>query len=150
MSLDRDIIEALATDMDANAALPVHTTYHGRPPALKPDDCPALVVWLDSKRPTPVTTEWFDAIYTIGISYHEASVDQAETLVSDEELKWVLSEARGNIEGRLRALAQTGIGVDAAWEVEPGESQYFGPPLQQGLTQGYAVECIVKVTENGG
>ena len=148
MSLDKDIIVALADDMDANAGLPPHTTYPGRPPALQPDQCPALVVWLDGKRPTPVTTEWFDAIYTIGLSWHEASVEQAETLVSDQDLKWSLSEARDKIEDRIRKLAKAGIGVDAAWEVVPGESQYFGPPLQQGLTQGYAVEAIVKVTED--
>lgn len=127
---------------------PPHGTIKGRRPlAIQPDDCPLLIVWTDSKRATPVTTERFDAEYTIGISWHEATVEEVETLIRDEDISWSLSEARDKIEDRLRTLATTGIGVGAAWQVLPGESTYVGPLPQQGMIHGYAVECIVRVTE---
>jgi hypothetical protein len=146
-NLDRDIIEGIADDLDANAGLPPHVTIRGRRPlAIQPDDCPVLVVWLDSKVAVPRTTVRFDADYTIGISWHEATVDEVESLVRDEDIGWTLSENREKIEDRLRYLA-TNSPVASAWEMKPGESTYIGPLPNQGMVHGFAVEAIVSVTE---
>jgi hypothetical protein len=146
-NLDKEIILGIADDLDGNAGLPPHVTIRGRRPlAIQPDDCPVLVVWLDSKRAVPRTSIRYDADYIIGVSWHEATTEEVETLNRDEEIGWSLSENRGKIEARLRYLSGNSP-VASAWEMKPGESTYIGPLPNQGMVHGFAVEAIVSVTE---
>jgi hypothetical protein len=146
-NLDKDIILGIADDLDANADLPPHVTIRGRRPlAIQPTDCPVLVVWLDHKVAVPRTSIRYDADYTIGVSWHEATVEEVESLVRDEDIGWSLAENRGKIEARLRALSRSSP-VASAWEMKPGESTYIGPLPQQGMVHGFTVEAIVSVTE---
>lgn len=149
MSLAKDIIDAIATDLNANADLPSHgTVKYRRPRAILPEDCPLLIVWLQTKNPTPVTTEYFDGEIGVGISWHIESVQEAVTLQNDEATATTLIDALEGIEGRIRHLARNGLGVGAAWDVRPGESLYLPPEMAQGLTEGYAHEATVTVQEN--
>lgn len=149
MSTAKSIVDALATDLNNNANLGTHSTVkYRRPRAILPADCPLLVVWLQSKSPTPVTTEFFDGEISIGISWHVESVQEALTLQNDEATATALIDALEKVEGRIRYLAKNGLGVGAAWDVRPGESLYLPPEMAQGLTEGYAQEAIVTVTEN--
>jgi hypothetical protein len=151
MSLSRDIVLALAADLDANASLDPHSTVKGRRPrAILPEDCPLLVIWLDNKRPSPATTERFDGIITIGISWHEEAVEEAETLIDDEDLSWRLAENIERIEGRIRYLSRAGLGsLLNPWQLLPGAMDLVGPlPQKEGLVEGYALEVTAEVTES--
>lgn len=148
MSLAKDVVDAITTDLNASAGLPSHSTIkYRRPRAILPDDCPLLIVWLQTKQPTPVETQNFDGEMSIGISWHVESVEEATTLVNDEATATALIDALERIEGRIRHLAKNGLGVGAAWQVIPGESLYLPPELAQGLNEGYATEALVTVTE---
>lgn len=145
-TLEQSIIDALVTDLNSSASLPAHSTVkYRRPRAIMPEDCPLMVVWLLGKAPTPKTTEWFDSQISIGVSWHEETVADAETLMTNEEVAVTLMNARSKIEARVRALAK--VGLSDAWEVVPGISQFLPPEMQQGLTEGYALEVITRVTE---
>lgn len=142
------IVDAITTDLNANAGLPTHDTVkYRRPRAIMPDDCPLLIVWLQQKIPTPVETENFDGTISVGVSWHVEAVDEALTLQNDDATATALIDALERIEGRIRYLAKNGLGVEAAWNVAPGESLYLPPEMAQGMTEGYATETLVTVTE---
>jgi hypothetical protein len=148
-SVARRLAEGLAADFDASADLPAHMTLAGRRPrAILPEDCPVLVVWLDRKATSPESTERFDGQLVLGASWHEQAVEEAKTLVDNPGLSWSLLGAIERIEGRVRALARTGLAtVPEAWQIIPGDTQYVGPLPQQGLVEGYALEIVAAVTE---
>lgn len=146
MTLGKDLVKVLADDITANVSLAPHTVVKGRRPRkILPEDCPLLVLWLDNKRPRPVTTERFDGIITIGVSWHEAAVEEAETLVDDEELSWRLTDSIEAIEARVRVLSRLGLPpLLGPWQLLPGETT----PIQGGLVEGYALEVTAEVTES--
>ena len=104
MTLAKDIIDGIADVLEA-LDLPEHNLHlYRRPKSLLPEDTPALVVWLRTKTPSPQTTVWFDGIYTIGVSWHEESVDEVLTQEASEHLSLSLMENMGKIEQAIRAL----------------------------------------------
>jgi hypothetical protein len=156
VSLDEQIIDALIDDVEANAELPGHLTVrYRRPPAITPEMCPVLVGWLLRKIPVPRTTAYpggghHSAVWVVGLSWHEAVVEEAVTLVEDVDAARSLSRARAAIEERIQVGSPGGVpGVLGAWEVLPGDSDYVwpDPELQTGLTEGYVVQAVIKVTE---
>lgn len=143
----RNLIDALAGDLESNAGLREHRTVkYRRPRIILPEECPLLVVWLEAKVPTPKTTVWFDSAITIGVSWHEETVDEVTTLIDNEDISISLMESLERIEERVRVLARDGM--SDSWQVLPGESRYLSPELQQGLTEGYALAVEARVTED--
>lgn len=147
--LARRLVVALASDLDKMGGLDEHNTIAGRiPPAIMPEMCPLMVVWLDTKVPRPQTSVWFDGAISIGVSWHEAVVEQAETLVEDLDVQFALMDALDRIEARVRTLASEGFStISEVWQVLPGEVRYLAPELQEGLVDGYAIEVVVYATE---
>lgn len=151
MSLAKDIIDRFDSLIEAIEELPAHNTYlYRRPKSLLPEDTPALVIWLRTKVPNPRTTHWFDGIYTIGISWHEESVEEAETQEMDTDLSENLMERIELIEQVIRDLSIDGWDLEAAWQVVPGATTYVEPLRESGLTEGYTLDVLVSVTESGG
>jgi hypothetical protein len=145
-SVAKRLVDEIAADLATNAGLPAHTVAkYRRPRAILPDDCPLLCVWLEAKTPTPRTTKWFDSAMTIGVSWHEESVAEVETLVLDEDVALALMSSLEKIEARVRVLAAQGL--TDAWEVLPGESRYLGPEMQQSATEGFALAIEARLTE---
>lgn len=149
--MEQRVVKAIAADLEANAGLPPHLLVrYRRPRAILPADCPALVVWLVLMEQVARTTEWFDGTITVGISWHEEAVVEAQTLAENEGLSLRLIEALSLIRARLRVLSRTGL-VDPAtaeaWQVLPGAVQYLAPEAAQGLTEGYVLEATVDVVE---
>lgn len=150
MTLAKDIIDRLLTEIEAIETLPDHNTYlYRRPKSLLPEDTPALVIWLRAKTPNPVTTHWFDGIYTIGISWHEESVEETETQEMDPDLSENLMERIELIEQAIRTLSITGWDLGNAWQLVPGDTTYVEPLRESGLTEGYTLDVLVNVTESG-
>jgi hypothetical protein len=149
--VEQRIVSALANDLEDNAGLPSHLLVkYRRPRAILPADCPMLVVWLLFDRPAPLETETFQTVATIGISWHEETVEEAAKLSNDSEVSLALISALSKIKARLRALASAGLtdpAVGEAWQVLPGETAYLSPDMAQGLVEGYALEAIVDLTE---
>lgn len=142
------VIDAVATDLEEDGELVAHTLVkYRRPRAITPDMCPLMVVWLIYKSQRPQTTTRFDSTLTVGVSWHEESVDEAYTLINDQATALALLEARGKIEARLRLLATTGLGVGNAWELTPGDSAFIPPEMAQGLTEGYVIQANVRLSE---
>ena len=149
MSLAQDIIDRITDAVEA-IDLPEHTTIkYRRPKSILPEECPMLVVWLRAKTPTPVTTQWFDGTYTIGISWHQDSVDESETQEMDDDLSLDLMDRIGEIEAAIRGLSVTGWDLEDAWELLPGETVYGEPFRDSGVTEGYSLDVLVRVTESG-
>lgn len=145
----QQIIDGIALDLDTYAGLPDHSTIkYRRPRAILPADCPMLVCWLLGKSPRPLTTERFDSEISIGVSWHLETIVEAQTLERDTDKSIELIDALERIEDRVRLLAANGVDVDAAYQVLPGEVAYLPPEMQQGLTEGYALEVNVRVTED--
>lgn len=148
MPIAQDVVDAIAADLDANAALATHTTVkYRRPRAILPADCPLLVVWLSGKGNAPQTTQRYDGEIVVGVSWHEQTVQEAQTLARDNTVALALLTALDKIEARVRHYGLNGIGVLAAWQVLPGDVLYLPPEMEQGLTEGYALEVNVRVTE---
>lgn len=149
MSLAQEIIDRLAEEIEA-LDLPDHdTVLYRRPKSILPENTPMLVIWLQGKVPNPVTTQWFDGLYTIGISWHQESVDESESQEMDTDLSVDLMDRIGQIEAAVRSLSITGWDVEGAWELTPGETTYSEPLRESGVTEGYALTVLVRVTESG-
>jgi hypothetical protein len=129
--------------------LPEHRTVkYRRPRDIQPADCPMLVVWVEAKVPTPVTTATFDGVVSLGVSWHLAAVKEAQTLVEDEALSVALLDAIELIENEIRRLADVGVpAAPGAWQILPGETLYLPPEMAQGLTEGYVTEAVCRIAE---
>lgn len=139
----------MATDLDANAGLPSHLLVkYRRPRAVRPEDCPLLCVWLQDKTTNPQTTERFDSVLVVGISWQVEAVQEAVTLVEDDAVAEALIDALERIEERIRVWSREGVGVLEAWQITPSGAEYLPANLQQGLVEGYAVGVRVEVTES--
>lgn len=145
-SLAQDLIDELVVDLDTNGNLPSHKTVpYRRPRVIMPEDCPLMVVWLVTKDPTGVTNAEFHGNITLGISWHEETVEEAETLINDPATAIALMDAQSKIEARLRALAVAGLA--ATWELTPGPSTYLSADMSDGLVEGYLLTATARVTE---
>lgn len=146
-SLEQRIIDALVDDIEASAGLPIHTVVrYRRPRAVLPEELPMLVVWLASKETTPITTIRFSSTIQVGVSWHEQSVEEAETLVQDTSIGLALMTNIALIEDRVRAIETAGgLPVPEAQEMLPSGTVY--ETLQDGLVEGYALSVLVRVTE---
>ena len=91
----------------------------------------------------------FDGIYTIGISWHQESVEETTTQEMDEDLSLDLMERMGLIEQAIRTLSVQGWTVPNAYEMVPGDTTYVEPLRESGLTDGYTLDVLVWVTETG-
>jgi len=151
MTVTRELIDAIAADLDAESGLPRHQTIrYRRPIAILPEDCPLLVVWLMEKDSAPQTTVRFDSVLRLGVSWHEETVEQAKTLVVDEEAASSLMDAIEAIEARARSWATSGLtnGPDGAWELLPRRVEYIPPGEgSTGLTEGYGLMVEARITE---
>ena len=153
VGLAKSIIDKIAEDLETNGGLAEHfTVKYRRPRAILPMQCPLLVVWLVRKQPTPLTTEMFDGNVIVGCSWHQATIDEAQQTPTgiaarNTETGEEMMAAIGKIEERMRYLAKNGIGLQECWEVLPGEVSYVSPEMSQGLTDGYEMAVICKVTE---
>ena len=163
MSLHKDIIDAIADDLDNHAKLPNHGTLrYKRPRAIQPDDCPLLVVWLVQKltQGEGNTTHWWTSLVRVAASWHEEVIEEAETLQHDEAEAIRMLDAVEKIETRVRWLSRKGLLVPEgagdhhptveAWQVTPGGVRYEPPEMETGLVEGYAVDILVDVTEGPG
>lgn len=147
MSVVKDLIDALAEDLD-NSDLPDHgTVRYRRPRVINGKDCSLLVIWLQTKQPRPETTELFDSLVTIGVSWHEKTVKEVETLKNNDDISAALIDALETIEARIRIASRDGLGVDNVYEILPGDSLYLPSGMQQGISEGYAIEVLARVTE---
>lgn len=150
-SVARLLVQQIAADLEANAGL---TTPHGlvrwrRPRAILPKECPLLVVWLDEKALTPIESSSFDGTAIVGISWHEATVEQARLLIDDEAKATSLLDNLERIEWRVRSMAPGGIvTIGASWQVRPLFVRYERVPEQQALTEGYALAVECKIVES--
>jgi hypothetical protein len=125
---------------------------YGRPRAVLPTDCPVLCVWMANKLRTPVETDpVHDARLVIGASWQIETIEEARTLVDDEANEIELLARMQDIERHVMKLAEDGWDVAGAWQITAGDSSYFRTPegLEQGVTEGYALEVLVDVTERG-
>jgi hypothetical protein len=149
MGVVKALIEALADDLDNEAGLPEHQTIRKRRPrAIVPEDCPLLVVWLERTTRRGWTNMKQESNVSIGVSWHEESVDEAASLVDDETLSDKLIDAIELIEARVREIAREEITLaEGAWEITPGEGRYLPSDMQQGLTEGHAIVVEARVTE---
>lgn len=144
--LAQRIIDNIAADLDQR--LPAHVTVrYRRPVVILPTDCPLLCVWLDNKVVAPQTTENFDSVFVIGVSWHREAVEKVETLVRDPELQVRLLNELQLIEDRIKVWARDGIGVHEAWQVLPDGVQYAGGIPQSAMVEAYALGVSVRVTE---
>lgn len=150
MSIAKDLVDAIATDLDTNGSLGAHTTVkYRRPRAIVPDDCPLLVVWFMSKEPNleTGTTDRFDKTIGIGVSWHEETVAEAQTLVNDEAKSTALIDALEKIEARSHELSRLGAGVAEVYEILPGASAYVPPEMQDGLVEAVVHELVCRTSE---
>lgn len=147
MSVDIDLIDVIADALEASA-LPEHgLVKYRRPKAILPEMCPLLVVWVRYKEPARGTTTWYDSTITVGVSWHEESVEEAETLTPDEILSTSLLDNLDIIQTAIRDLCNSGSGVDEAWQMLPGFVSYMEPRRETGLSEGYTCDVVINVTE---
>jgi hypothetical protein len=53
------------------------------------------------------------------------------------------------IEQAIRTLSIDGWDVAGAYELVPGQTTYLEPLREAGLTEGYTLDVLVRVTERG-
>lgn len=154
MSLDSDIVDAIAEDLQTDTDLPTPKTLHLylRPLALLPTQCPALVVWLEQELPILArgTTVRFEYEYTVGVSWHEATIQDAVTVRRSPETMRRLLDVKEIIRNRIHALASGAldpIRAPQAWSLMPGGSRYFQTPREEGLTEGFSFSVLVRTTQ---
>ena len=142
------VIDAIAADLEDNGDLVAHNLVkYRRPRAITPAVCPLMVVWLISKVSHPESNVRFGSDLTVGVSWHEETVAEAQTLINNEATARALLDARGKIEARFRELARIGLGTENAWELLPGGSAFLAPEMAQGLTEGYVLQANVRLSE---
>jgi len=147
MSLDTELIDLIADALET-ADLPDHTLVkYRRPKAILPEMCPMLVVWVRYKEPRPGTTQWYDAVVTVGVSWHEEAIEEAETLTPDEILSTSLLDNLDIIQTAIRDLCNIGNSITEAWQMLPSTVTYMEPRRETGLTEGYTCDVVINVTE---
>jgi len=153
------VIDALARELDL-AELPPHTTLRYRQPlAVMPSDCPLLTLWLIQKRYAAQTVAYYDSGLAIGISWQEEAIEQAETLVEDEDASRSLLRAMSIIEDVIFTVSINGLSVerveqedgrekDAVYAVKPLSIDLSAPAgVENGLVEGYAMTVEVDLTQ---
>lgn len=149
MNLARTAVEKIAERVEA-VGLPEHQhVLYRRPRTIQPGDCPLLVVWFIAKEPnlTGGTTDRFDNVMRIGVSWHEETVDEAQTLIDNPEISVALMDALERIETASRKMSKDGLGDDRIYEVLPGASAYVPPEMEEGLVEGVVHEVLCRVSE---
>ena len=128
------------------------TIKYRRPRAILPENCPLLCVWVMRERIEPQTNTRYETIVWLGVSWHEAAVDSAETLEMNEDRALSLMRAVNAIKGVTMRLGVSGWDVPGASEVWPTSVSWqgsMGNILDTGLVEGYAVEVQVRAKESG-
>ncbi len=128
------------------------TIKYRRPRAILPENCPLLCVWVMRERIEPQTNTRYETTVWLGASWHEASVDSAETLQMNPERALSLMQAVSAIKGVTMRLGVSGWDVPGASEVWPTSVSWqgsMGNILDTGLVEGYAVEIQVRAKESG-
>lgn len=145
------IIDAITSDLNSSAALPQHQTVkYTRPVVVIPEDCPLLCVWLVGKRMTPRTTEDFDNIITIGVSWQVWVESTISTLKEDPRRSMEMLKVMARLEQRIRTLWREGWSIPEAYEIWPDSVDYVpSSAIETGLVQGYAMTVRVGVQEQG-
>lgn len=147
-----EVIDAIANEIGSISGLPRHTEVrYRRPVAVFPEDCPLLCIWPMGKNLVLRTTEWYDASYTIGVSWQEPAVNRATQLSDDPEGAKALLHALGLIEEKLRTLGRSTTPLEAVPAVHglyPSSVTYLpGPEMETGLVEGYVVTVQVDLVE---
>jgi hypothetical protein len=157
-SPESTLCHAIAEDLET-IGLPTHQLFVVRRPRyLGPDLCPALVIWLDDDEPlrgegSGQTTMRFPSRLSIGIAWHEESVNEAVTLQTDDDLSDSMLNARRMIKDRVLIWARDGIAgmvVGKPYDqclIDVGRAGFFQTPEEEGLTEGYAVQVLVTQVE---
>lgn len=156
--LDEDleirIIDGIVEYIDASGRMPTHDTVrYTRPVAVFPEDCPLLCVWLLNKGTAPRTTNYYDNVISIGLSYQVEAVERAETLKENPERSIELLRVMGILQKLMRTLGKDGdLGATCpeAYELYPADVDYTPPTsLETGLVEGYAMTIRVMTQEAG-
>lgn len=146
------LIDAMIADIKAESDLSFKSVFpYRRPIALLPTDCPALVVWLIEEELQAMTTQRFDYGVAIGLSYHEASVRQAKTLLADSKLQKSLLEAVHRLKMRVHSWGTNGLTGEPgeAWQITPAGSATLGPSEEDGgLTEGVVFQVNTRITQD--
>lgn len=151
--LEVRIIDQIAADIDSNAGLPKHETVrYARPLVVLPDDCPILCVWLLQKAMAPRTTNYYDSVIAVGVSWQVWTERESQTLQEDEPRRKKMLKDMLAIQARVRYLGIHGLSenIDEAYEFLPVGVDYTPPSsLDTGLVEGYAMTVHVNVQERG-
>lgn len=156
------IVLALSQDLQNEVEWPqkFNVVELRRPPIVTPEMCPLLCVWLMQKAFAPRTTNSFQSVIAVGVTWQTASPDIDDLLAHPEDSLTLLGTMDG-IEQRIRALSlasiSTGIGLKLddeflppVTDLIPSSIDYMPPTsLDTGLVEGYAMTVHALVTEKG-
>lgn len=150
-SVYQELVDAIHADLEANAGLPDHgdAVLYRRPRSIRPQDCPLLCVYVAAIVPKLQggTTVTFDSEVTVGVSWHQGAVDEAQTMVLNDQTSIDCLAALEKIQDRIRALSTDGIDVLACHEVLPGISTPNDVALATGLVVGYSTSVLCEIVE---
>lgn len=149
-------IDAMVADLEANAGLPDHLVVkYRRPRVILPEDCPLLFVGLDESGSieSPSGTVRFRSQVPIALEWHEAAVEEIQTLVDDEGLSLRLIDSAKRIQARVRkwAIETTslgGVSLAVAHVEEVGAAAVIPFVLEDGYVEGIRILVPVYVTES--